>query len=67
MIRCSTDPGGIVMDPFMGSGSTGVAAVEEGRGFIGCEIDPKFFDIACRRIACAVEQSKQRLFCNEEG
>ena len=62
MVRCSTDPGGIVLDPFMGSGSTGVAAIGEGRGFIGCEIDPGFFDIACKRIALAVAESKQRLF-----
>lgn len=62
MVRCSTDPGGIVLDPFVGSGSTGVAAIGEGREFIGCEIDPRFFDIACKRIALAVAESKQRLF-----
>jgi hypothetical protein len=39
-----------VVDPFMGSGSTGVAAIKMGRKFIGIEIDPGYFDIACRRI-----------------
>lgn len=39
-----------ILDPFMGSGTTGVAAVQLGRKFIGIEIDPKYFDIACRRI-----------------
>lgn len=48
-----------IVDPFMGSGTTGVAAVEAGREFIGCEIDPAYFDIACRRIEDA--QRQQRL------
>ena len=39
-----------ILDPFMGSGTTGVAAVKLGRKFIGIEIDPGYFDIACRRI-----------------
>lgn len=39
-----------ILDPFMGSGTTGVAAVKMGRKFIGVEIDPKYFDIACRRV-----------------
>lgn len=40
-----------IIDPFMGSGTTGVAAVSLGRKFTGIEIEPKYFDIACRRIA----------------
>ena len=40
----------IVLDPFMGSGTTGVAALKLGRKFIGIEIDPKWFDVACKRI-----------------
>ncbi len=40
-----------ILDPFMGSGTTGVAAVSLGRKFIGIEIEPKYFDIACRRIS----------------
>lgn len=39
-----------ILDPFMGSGTTGVAAIKLGRKFIGIEIEPKYFDIACRRI-----------------
>jgi len=45
-----------ILDPFMGSGTTGVAAVKLGRKFIGVEIEPKYFDIACRRIAEALKQ-----------
>ena len=40
----------------MGSGTTGVAAVKLGRKFIGIEIEPKYFDIACRRISEALKQ-----------
>ena len=43
-----------VVDPYMGSGTTGVAAVKLGRKFTGIEIEPKYFDIACRRIAEAL-------------
>ena len=45
-----------VLDPFMGSGSTGVACVQEGRSFIGIEIDEGYFDIACERIHKAYQQ-----------
>jgi len=44
-----------ILDPFMGSGTTGVAAVQMGRHFIGIEIEPKYFDIACRRIQAALD------------
>jgi site-specific DNA-methyltransferase (adenine-specific) len=47
---------GTVCDPFMGSGSTGCAAIAMGRPFIGVEIDPGYFDIACRRIEDAQRQ-----------
>lgn len=50
LIENSTQRGDKVLDPFMGSGSTGVASVELGRGFIGFEIDEKFFEIANNRI-----------------
>lgn len=49
-----------ILDPFMGSGSTGVAVVKAGRRFIGIEIEPIYFDIACRRIEDA--QRQERLF-----
>ena len=48
-----TPPGGIVLDPFMGSGTTGVAALQSGFRFVGIERDPHYFDIASRRIAAA--------------
>jgi len=49
-IRNSTKGGDLVLDPQMGSGSTGVAALQEGRRFIGIEKNSKTFEIACRRI-----------------
>ena len=42
--------GQIILDPFMGSGTTGVACMNLGRKFIGIEIEPKYFEIACKRI-----------------
>jgi len=50
LVRNSTAPGDLVMDLFMGSGTTGIAALASGRRFIGVEQDPGFFDIACNRI-----------------
>lgn len=48
---------GTVLDPFMGSGTTGVACARLGRPFIGVEIDPVHFDTACRRIAAAYRET----------
>jgi site-specific DNA-methyltransferase (adenine-specific)/modification methylase len=48
--------GGVVLDPYMGSGTTGVACVQLGNRFVGIEIEPKYFDIACRRIEQATRQ-----------
>ena len=45
-----------ILDPFMGSGTTGVACVKLGRKFIGIELEPKYFDIACERITKAYDQ-----------
>lgn len=45
LIRNSSNPGELVFDPFLGSGTTRVAAAIEGRGFLGCEIDEKFYKI----------------------
>ena len=45
-----------ILDPFMGSGTTGVACVKLGRRFIGIEIEPNYFDIACKRIEAATRQ-----------
>lgn len=51
-----TLPGDLVLDPFCGSGTTGVSAVRYGRRFIGIEQNPKWFDLACRRVSDAVRQ-----------
>lgn len=50
--------GNVILDPFMGSGTTGVACMELGRKFIGVEIEPKYFDIACKRIEQAQRQAR---------
>lgn len=55
--RC-TRAGGLILDPFMGSGTTGVAALRHGRKFIGIELEPKYFDIACKRIEQAHAQGQ---------
>lgn len=52
----TTRRGEVVLDPFMGSGTTGVAAIEMGRKFIGIEREPRYFDIACERIERAYAQ-----------
>lgn len=57
----STDPGDLVIDPFMGSGSTIVAAVRTGRAAIGIEKDPRWFDVACARVADAVDRGQSEM------
>jgi site-specific DNA-methyltransferase (adenine-specific) len=54
-------PGGTVLDPFMGSGTTGVACVQTGRRFVGIEIDAGYFEIAKRRIEQAMLQTRMAL------
>lgn len=58
IIEKYTKPGDTILDPFMGSGTTGVACVQTGRDFIGVEIDPTYFAIAERRIAEAQLQPR---------
>ena len=53
-ITWCSNTGGVVLDPFMGSGTTGVAAMKLNRKFIGIEIEEKYFDVACERIAKSV-------------
>lgn len=55
LCRLVTPPGGLVLDPFTGSGSTGKAAVLEGFRFVGCELSPDFVSIAVQRIRTAME------------
>jgi site-specific DNA-methyltransferase (adenine-specific) len=50
LVRMVTPPGGLVLDPFTGSGSTGRAAMLEGMRFIGCELSPEYAEIARARI-----------------
>jgi site-specific DNA-methyltransferase (adenine-specific) len=52
-LELGSKPGDLVLDPFMGSGTTGVACVLMGRRFIGIERDPEYFNMAKRRIALA--------------
>ena len=54
-----TPTGGIVLDPFAGSGSTGVACIQTGRSFIGIELDPGYLEIAAARIQHAINEVDQ--------
>ena len=58
IVETLSPPDGTILDPFMGSGTTGVACANLGRKFIGIEIEPKYFDIACRRIEDAYKQPR---------
>jgi adenine-specific DNA-methyltransferase len=58
IVKSSTRQCSTVLDPFMGSGTTGVAAIQLGRKFIGIERDERYFDIACKRIEQAVAQGQ---------
>ena len=55
--QCKPDPQ-TILDPFMGSGTTGVAAIQMGRKFIGIEREERYFDIACKRIEAAYAQGQ---------
>lgn len=55
-IENSTKRGDLVLDPFAGSGTTGVAALRSGRKFIGIEIDAHWFEIACKRLEAALSE-----------
>ncbi|ABF71361.1 p097 [Rhizobium phage 16-3] len=56
---------GVVLDPFMGSGTTGVACVKAGRSFIGIEREPSYFEIACERIRKAQAQPDMFIAAND--
>jgi site-specific DNA-methyltransferase (adenine-specific) len=62
LCRLITPPGGVVLDPFMGSGSTGVSALTEGFRFLGIEREPEYLAMAEQRIAAV----RPTLFCREE-
>jgi len=60
MVDKASVAGEMVLDPFMGSGTTGVACMDTGRNFVGVEIEPRYFEQACERIYNA--QRQERLF-----
>ena len=64
LVKLCTKEHDTLLDPFMGSGTTGVACMNLGRKFIGIEIDEKYFEIACKRISDAQKQGK--LFAPEK-
>jgi site-specific DNA-methyltransferase (adenine-specific) len=59
LVKLVTPPGGVVLDPFMGSGSTGKGAIIEGFDFIGIEQDADYLDIARARIQWSGKQEVQ--------
>ncbi|HCI6749400.1 TPA: site-specific DNA-methyltransferase [Klebsiella variicola subsp. variicola] len=56
LTRLVTPVGGVVLDPFMGSGTTGIAAIREGFYFKGCELSNDYFQIAKARLTTALEE-----------
>jgi DNA modification methylase len=62
VIRLFTDEGDIILDPFLGSGTTAVAAIETNRNFIGIEIMKKYADMATKNIKNT--QQSQKMFSN---
>lgn len=62
LVCATTDEGQIVLDAFMGSGTTGVSCVRRGRKFIGIEKDRRHFEVACERIRQAVAEEKMQIF-----
>ncbi len=59
LVALVTPPGGTVLDPFCGSGTTGIAAVLENRAFIGIEQEAKYVDIACARLTHWAHQARE--------
>ena len=57
LVDLFSNPGQIVCDPFMGTGTTGEACIRLGRKFIGIEQNPKWFTYACRRLENALKQA----------
>ena len=58
LVKLVTPKGGVVLDPFNGSGSTGMACVELGMEYVGCELDPNYVEIANKRISAWYERTK---------
>tara|TARA_R110000787_G_scaffold179775_2_gene291840 strand:- start:2499 stop:3851 length:1353 start_codon:yes stop_codon:yes gene_type:complete len=66
LCRLITPKGGVILDPFMGSGSTGKGALLEGFKFIGIEMEREYFDIACARLETVQKNSQQNLFAHKQ-
>jgi len=62
IVQASTNEGQLVLDPFMGSGTTGVAAIRHGRRFIGIEKEEEYCRVAVRRLSDEIEKKKRSLF-----
>jgi DNA modification methylase len=60
LVEKAARPGGVVLDPFMGSGTSGVACIQSGHGFVGIEIDPAYFAIAQCRIREALLTEREK-------
>ena len=58
-ILAGSRPGGIVLDPFIGSGTTAEVCIEEGRDYIGIELNPDYVQMANKRISQAIRKPKQ--------
>lgn len=56
LVQSVSDETQVVLDPFMGSGTTGIACIRTGRRFIGIEISPEYFEIAKKRIQLELQQ-----------
>ena len=63
-IEHHSPPNSLILDPFAGSGTTGVAALRTGRRFVGIEIDPHWFDVACKRLE---QEERQGRFAFDEA
>lgn len=61
IVLASTEPGALILDPFAGSSSTGLAAVANGRKFIGIDLEKKYLDVSVKRVKKATEDLKWRL------
>jgi len=63
LIQISSNPGDIVFDPFMGSGSTAIAAINTGRAYLGSEIDASHYQLAQNRMSGAGNEIRELLSC----
>lgn len=62
LIENSSKPGALVLDPFMGGGSTAVACIQSKRHFVGFELDPEFYSVAVKRVDEEIADSRRALF-----